>query len=58
MPQLIVIAVIFSVFDEHVNDFSDPRKKHILEKKIMIDEHTVSLWNIHSKIGWHHELIF
>lgn len=32
MPQLIVIAVILSVFDEHVNDFLDPIKKHILKK--------------------------
>lgn len=41
MPQLIVIAVILSVFDEHVNDFLDPIKKHILKTN---DEHTVSLW--------------
>lgn len=44
MPQLIVIAVILSVFDEHVNDFLDPIKKHILKKKFMNDKHTVSLW--------------
>lgn len=43
MPQLIVIAVILSVFDEHVNDFLDPIKKHILKKKFMNDKHTVSL---------------
>lgn len=62
MPQLIVIAVILSIFDGHVNDFLDQIKKHILKK--IHDWWTYSIFmkkesrNIHSKIRWHHELIF